>query len=79
MNEQIKQLAQKAGFATAGDPEYFYAPDYNGICSDELEKFAQLIIRECIRIPYKMWDKAELNADIAVKIDNRIKNEFGIE
>lgn len=42
-------------------------------------KFAELIVRECIRVPYDMWDKAELNADIAVKIDHWIKQHFGIE
>jgi len=26
-----------------------------------------------------MWDKAELNADIAVKIEHRIKEHFGVE
>lgn len=42
-------------------------------------KFAEMIVRECIRVPYDMWDKAELNADIAVKIDHWIKQHFGIE
>ena len=42
-------------------------------------KFAEMIVKECIRVPYDMWDKAELNADIAVKIDHWIKQHFGIE
>jgi len=44
-----------------------------------MTKFAELIVRECIRVPYDMWDKAELNADIAVKIEHRIKEHFGVE
>ena len=41
--------------------------------------FAELIVAECISVPYTMWDRAELNADVAVKIDHRIKDHFGIE
>ena len=44
-----------------------------------MDKFAKLIMQECIRVPYAMWDKAELNADIAVKIENRIREHFGVE
>lgn len=42
------------------------------------DTFAELIVKECIRIPYDMWDKAELNADAAAKIELRIKEHFGI-
>ena len=45
----------------------------------DMAKFAELIVKECIRVPYDMWDKAELNADIAVKIEHRIKDHFGVE
>jgi len=44
-----------------------------------LNLFAELIIKECVSVPYAMWDRAELNADVAVKIDRRIKDHFGIE
>jgi hypothetical protein len=43
------------------------------------DKFAELIVKECIRVPYDMWDKAELNADVAVKIEHRIKEHFGVD
>ena len=48
MNERIKILAGEAGFHTAGNPEYFHAPRYDGICTEELEKFAMLIVKECL-------------------------------
>jgi hypothetical protein len=48
MNERIKRLASEAGFLSAGNPEYFHAPRYDGICTEELEEFAKLIIQECI-------------------------------
>ena len=42
MNERIKQLADRAGE---------YADFESGLCTDEfLEKFAELIIRECSRV-----------------------------
>ena len=81
MNERIKQLAEQAGLKqriwnSLGKelPIWQEDPDNPG-----LEKFAELIVRECIRVPYDMWDKAELNADIAVKIEYRIKDHFGVE
>lgn len=49
------------------------------IPEESLRKFAELIIRECAYIPIDMWDKAELNADVAVKIEDRIKQHFGVE
>ncbi len=47
MNERIRELAEQAGFGIAGNPEYIHAMDYDGMCTDELEKFAELIVREC--------------------------------
>ena len=83
MNERIKELAKKAG----GNPNYkaFFGhflpppPDYIDPATVDLEKFAELIVKECIRVPYDMWDKAELNADVAVKIEHWIKEHFGVE
>jgi hypothetical protein len=70
MNERLAQLAEQAGYniKELDIQEQMIA-----------EKFAELIVKECIRVPYDMWDKAELNADIAVKIDYRIKDHFGVE
>ena len=41
MNEQIKQLAKQAGF-------YKYGDDFEDI----IEKFAELIVKECIDIAF---------------------------
>ena len=46
MNERIKQLAEQAGFGIAGDPEYIHAMDYDGICTNELKMFAELMVKE---------------------------------
>ena len=43
----VKQLAEKAGF-TAG-AERYSTPDYQTVEPELLEKFAELIVRECMR------------------------------
>ena len=78
MNERIRELAEQAGITTNIDTNYF-EKDMNKWVDYFSEKFAELIVKECIRVPYDMWDKAELNADIAVKIEHRIKQHFGVE
>ena len=72
MNERIRELAERCGFRS--NPNVY---DRNQ--SFDTEKFAELIVKECIRVPYEMWDKAELNADVAVKIEHRIREHFGVE
>jgi hypothetical protein len=74
MNELIRELAYEAEDYADGivDQGGEFHPAYT-------QKLAELIVRECIRVPYDMWDKAELNADVAVKIEHRIKEHFGVE
>ena len=44
MNERIKELAKQTGFWHAsGDPQIYETPE-------KLEKFAELIVRECAAI-----------------------------
>lgn len=69
MNELIDELAQQCYVKTGSTHTDHF----------EYWKFAELLIQECIGVPYDMWDNAELNADIAVKIEHRIKEHFGIE
>ena len=67
MNERIKKLLEQA------------THDCMGVDQVDQAKFAELLVKECIGVPYAMWDKAELNADIAVKIEHRIREHFGVE
>jgi len=78
MNEQILEYAEQARlYAKSVFPHSIDDP--TGWNYEYHKKFAELIVKECIRIPYDMWDKAELNADIAVKIEHRIRDHFGVE
>ena len=68
MNEQIKQLAKQAGI------ELPDSSAYNGhIYQNSIERFAQLIVKECIRL----CDQVDLaGADDCM---DKIKDNFGVE
>ena len=60
MNEQILNLAEQAGIAVWGDAVYMYHPT-DTLDSAVLEKFAELIVRECADIASMnqfQWDSA---------------------
>jgi len=64
MNERIKELAREAGLL-AYNPE---GPP------TKLEKFAQLIVRECLKLNSK-----ELSITAIERMLNRYKEHFGVE
>jgi len=47
MNQRIKKLAEEAGFLT--EDGNFYADSFDAI-NDEVEAFAELIIKECGKV-----------------------------
>ena len=70
MNERIRELAHKAGLPT-------YNPD--GIPT-KLEKFAQLIVRECMEVIDNTSDNTKLmRVDPYQKIIWAIEEHFGVE
>ena len=85
MNERIRELAEQAGaeIKTLTDgTEYrsLYQEDGTGF---DLEKFAELIVRECVniciehpsRIASNNWHPTMVSADIAY----RLEEHFGVE
>ena len=70
MNERIKLLAEQAGIYKldlSDETEYWI-----------IEKFAELIVRECGDIAYKAyWDNPETVRGIHIK--EKIKQHFGVE
>ena len=72
LNDKIKELALKAN-----PKNIFKEFDRDDIAF--CEKFAELIVAECANIPTLMWLSNEVNADVAVKIRNRILESFGVE
>ena len=80
MNEKIKQLAEQAGitFTDYGSGEFF---DGNDIDVPNLEKFAELIVRECAGI---VDNKIEVSryvheAELLRECSTTIKQHFGVE
>jgi len=74
MNERIKELAAKSNFGHMEKNDVVY--------DDRLEKFAELIVRECANICMEMSAKcAGLEGDGALAKDcaDWIKKDFGIE
>ena len=64
MNERIKELMWDAGLNSN------YVEGFDSIYSEQLEKFAELIVRECANIA----DKAE-----PYKANDLILKHFGVE
>jgi hypothetical protein len=73
MNERIKALAVEADFMLCEDG-HFYSEGQSQKTTDGLQKFAELIVRECIGIVKQRW----INPDEDV-IAEEIKQHFGVE
>ena len=84
MNERIKQLAEQAGFGIAGEPEYIHAwLGFDGICTEEIEKFAELIVKECSKVivngGYRNPALGEKHPLTPPEIATMIKEHFGVK
>ena len=88
MNQRIEQLAGEAGIAVWGDAVYMYNPK-DTLDSAVLEKFAELIVRECIdkiethRIPVGNSAAGETACEMTYsalkEIRDEIKEHFGVK
>ena len=73
MNERIKELAIQAGFFYEDYKDIWYLEYHNQSCEEEIKKFAELIVRECIK---------ELGNDTRCRIagaDKIVAEHFGVE
>ncbi len=48
MNERLKELAIQAGFFYEDYKDIWYLEYHNETCEEEMKKFAELIIQECL-------------------------------
>ena len=74
MNERIKELAEQAGLRFTQLMSNPMVPVVDGKETD-LEKFAELIVRECTNICEELGDKG-LDGHYCV---DKIKEHFGIQ
>jgi hypothetical protein len=81
MNERIRLLALQAGATTTQRSGWI---DY-GTLDLDVEKFAQLIVRECAEISEQsQWSEAkgeyyEGFNEAMIYVSNKIKEHFGVE
>ena len=73
MNERIKLLAKQAGLEFDDDLALESEPIYYTTQKD-LEKFAELIVKECAGVGY---DASYY--ECALNVSNKIKQHFGVE
>jgi len=71
MNERIRELAIQAGFFYEDYKDIWYLEYHNETCEEEMKKFAELIVRECI----KEMGRYEF-IDVAMR---EVKEHFGVE
>ena len=76
MNERIRLLAEQAGLRFTQLMSNPMVPVVDGKETD-LEKFAELIVRECANIDFRR--KVGLTADDHYEIGKVIKQHFGVE
>jgi hypothetical protein len=92
MNERIKQLAEQANIKYDAPNDVYYNDSYDGIRRAWLEKFAELIVKECFYCVEIMEKIAHAsNADIPPDYDRQtylktleavtglMKSHFGVE
>ena len=74
MNERIKELAKQTGYIwhANGDPQvYEFTPE-------KLEKFAELIVRECVRYFNEDYTR-DFETAWREDLSKSIKQHFGVE
>jgi hypothetical protein len=80
MNERIRKLAGQAGFETEHH-KWIFANDNvgEGECHELLEKFAELIVRECAKVSEDdITDGDACCTNTAYRIASQIKKHFGL-
>jgi len=81
MNEKITELRKQVGLYEHDGMIFGSTSGYEGVSTDELEKFAELIVLECIGIiagGKNLHDEAP-DAKSSRKYITNIKKHFGVE
>ena len=83
MNERIRELAIQAGFFYEDYKDIWYLEYHNETCEEEVKKFAQLIVRECMEVVEKQLgggngDGVEWDRAIDFTYED-MKKHFGVE
>jgi hypothetical protein len=78
MNDQlVRQLAEQAGFKILTDGRIVPTLDHNGECGRDLEKFAELIIKQCAELTLDYKSETYYNGWLDYR--DEIKKHFGVK
>ena len=78
MNERIKELAEQAGIEFTYDPTETPMRAFVDCWEDEMQKFAELIVQECLNQCYNRGMDDELYAG-QLKAATYIEEYFGVK
>ena len=79
MNKRIRELAGKAGFQSHRDGHIYTSKLEHLPITDTIEKFAELIVRECVKVVDEtMTENQEMNIGL-VMASAQIVAHFGVE
>jgi hypothetical protein len=73
MNERIKELAVQADFMLCEDG-HFYSEGQSQKITDGLQKFAELIVLECVEL-----NRQELSFSAFARMLDKYEDHFGIK
>jgi len=77
MNKRIQLLAVEADFMLCEDG-HFYSEGQSQKITDQLQKFAQLIVRECADV-CDLYGMPDGTSETAIILSAAIKRKFGVE
>jgi len=80
MNERIRELAEQAG-VNLSSFQFSGTPTKYEVAESELEKFAELIVRECVAVVDDMADPEDSDPYFWTiqNASQKIKQHFGVE
>lgn len=79
MNKRIQELADEAGFVRFSPQEDPHTPiDWSSDYSSELEKFAELIVKECC-FTGEQYADALIDPKHYAFVNKKVKEHFGVE
>lgn len=78
MNKKIEKFAKQSQIEIWGTNEINGSPKFLGHDID-VEKFAELIVEECVRVCLDQRDPSNLNYKPSEKFAEEIKKHFGVK
>ena len=78
MNEKIEKFAIEAGFEYDEFKDIWYLEGLNPSCDSEFQRFAELIVRECLE---QVRDEVQYEYDwkLADAVSKRVLEHFGVK